>query len=298
MNPTHDVHLIYSNGESDAIRRIDEGLRVRGLVPWFFEKDRSPEWLAAEEASITGNTPACAVVLGPAGWGKNYHLRFARLAHDHKRPIIPVLLAGWRTEDQAALPEIFTCRWVEFPDPSDAAALNDLAQRIVDAAYENPTENAPATKIADNARGRRLMVYVPARSQTVDSWTSLRARLSKEPKLKDCIWYGHSYFGEVWSRESIEDLASVLEASIAAAVSDADQGNPAAPVRHITLMGHSFGGVLVRAAYLMADLMEGMQRLYADWMSGVGTYLKVAHRERGVANRIANVCLARVSSRP
>jgi hypothetical protein len=72
VNPTHDVHLICSNAERDAIRRIDEGLRARGLVPWFFEKDRSPNWIEAEEASIKGNTPVCAVVLGPAGWGKNY----------------------------------------------------------------------------------------------------------------------------------------------------------------------------------------------------------------------------------
>ena len=284
MNSTHDVHLIYSNAERAAIKSIDEGLRARGLVPWFFEKDRSPDWLAAEEASIKGETPACAVFLGPGGWGQNYHLRFARLAYDNKRPIIPVLLAGWRREDQAAIPEIFTRRWVEFADSNDETALNNLAQRIVDAAYENPAGNAPATKAADKAGGRRLMVYVPARSQTVDSWSSLRTRLSKEPSLKDCAWYGHSYSGGIWSRESIEDLASTLEAAIAAAVSDADQENPAAPVRHITLMGHSFGGVLVRAAYLMAagQYASAQQR---SWWTLVDRIALFAAPNRGIEER-------------
>jgi hypothetical protein len=162
--------------------------------------------------------------------------------------------------------------------------LNDLAQRIVDAAYETPTENAPPTKAADYARGRRLMVYVPARSQTVDSWNSLRTRLSKEPNLEGCIWYGHSYSGGVWSRESIEDLASVLEASIAAAVSDTDEGNPAAPVRHITLMGHSFGGVLVRAAYLTAagEYSSAQQR---SWWTLVDRIVLFAAPNRGIEER-------------
>ena len=146
------------------------------------------------------------VIMGCANQAGEDNRNVARMA---------VLLAGWRREDQAALPEIFTRRWVEFADFNDEAALNNLAQRIVDAAYENPAGNAPATKAADKAGGRRLMVYVPARSQTVDSWTSLRTRLSKEPSLKDCAWYGHSYSGGIWSRETcMMDVELYRECSI------------------------------------------------------------------------------------
>ena len=53
-------------------------------------------------------------------------------------------------------------------------------------------------------------------------------------------------------RQSLEDLAVELVPAIAAARDEANHANPEDPIQHITLMGHSFGGLLVRTAYLIA----------------------------------------------
>ena len=104
---------------------------------------------------------------GANGWGQN-HRRFADLASKLNRHIIPVVLPGC---DQTRLAELASLsmnrRWVEYSSQDESAVLNELAQRIVDAAYDVVTPAGVPTA-AETPAGRRLVVYVPARSQTVE----------------------------------------------------------------------------------------------------------------------------------
>lgn len=278
MKRGYDVHLIFNHHDQKVVEVIDERLRQRGLLPWLWDRDAPAEWEEAEIASI-GSTPASAVFLGPAGWGPT-HLRFARLAQDLGRPIIPVVLPGWRSGDLPQLNEPFRRRRVEFRSADDAEALSELASRIVESAYERPDDVPTAPKAE---RGRRLMVYVPARSQTVESWSSLRQYLEKEPQLQGCAWYGHSYTASAWSRESLEDYALELETRISAEVLSARVDDPALPITGITLMGHSFGGVLARMAYLIsAGRYKEIKIQGSEWWSLVDRIVLFAAPNRGI----------------
>ena len=288
MNVTHDVHLIFNGRDEDAVARIEEELRRRGLIPWFWRRDAGPNFLEDELASITQRTPVSAVFLGPAGWSLNFHRPFAEAAFQSGRPTILVLLPGWHADDVGAFPALGRRRWVEFKTLDERSSFEELAQQVVDGAYEareEPAEEIEARQQQER-RGRRLMVYVPARSLDVDSWNSLRNRLSSEPDLRDCVWYGHSYAGPVWSRQSVEDLAVDLVPAIAAALGEANRANAEDPIEHITLMGHSFGGVLARMAYLIAaGQYLDKQRQESSWWRLVDRVVLFAAPNQGIEER-------------
>ena len=188
-----------------ACRRayLSRNLRKRGLTPWFWIKDAGPNWLDDELTSIEKQTPVSAVFGGAAGWGPNYHRKLAEVAFRSGRPTILVLLPGPHPEDVQSFPHPGTGkrRWVEFKTLDEGSALTELAQQIVDGAYEPRAEPAAEPQARQQQAGgsRRLMVYVPACSQSLYSWDSLRNRLSREPDLRGCVWYGHSYVAGVWS---------------------------------------------------------------------------------------------------
>ena len=251
MIESHDVHLIFNDRDKPAVARIDQELRNRGLLPWFWDRDGGANWYQEEVDSIEQHTPVSAIFLGPAGWGPHYHTKLTAIACQSARPTIFVLLPGWQRGDLNQFPELTKRRWVEFKSLDDQSTLKELAQRVVDDAYELAEQTGSQQAGTAMPAGRRLMVYIPARSQTAESWTSLRHRLSKEPELAGCSWYGHKYSAGVWSRDALDDLAAELSGAIDGAVADDRRGN-ATPFQHITLMGHSFGGVLARIAYLIA----------------------------------------------
>lgn len=211
------------------------------------------------------------------------HRHFAKMADNLARPIVPVVLPGWRTEDLGEQDSPFRrIRTVEFRSDDDAAALDELALRIVEAAYEQGVIGR-SLRTGEASSGGRLVVYVPARSQTVATWLSLRERLEKEPALQGCLWYGHSFSANAWSRDAMEDLALDLESKIAARVLTADRVNSAGPIRHVTLMGHSFGGMLARIAYLMsAGQYVKIKRDGSDWWRRVDRIVLFAAPNRGI----------------
>ena len=135
MQPTYDVHLIFNNRERRLIEPIDTALRARGLNPWFWERDIvGGDVTEVEERSIR-STPVSAVFLGSELWG-SFHARYARMALELGRPIVPVLLpdcppAALEAEDR--LFHRLTSAWVRLESVEDATELNELAQRIVDA---------------------------------------------------------------------------------------------------------------------------------------------------------------------
>src|SRR5262249_49527140 len=139
MQPNYDVHLIFNSKEQRLIQPIDVALRARGLNPWFWERDIvGGDVTEIEERSIR-STPVSAVFLGAEGWGQ-YHARYARMALELGRPIVPVLLPDCPPaclEAEERLFQRLTSAWVRLQSVNDAE-LNELAQRIVDAAYESP----------------------------------------------------------------------------------------------------------------------------------------------------------------
>ena len=285
MSELYDVHLIFNNLEKDAVARVDEELRNRGLLPWFWDKDAGPNWYQEEVDSITKHTPVSAVFLGPAGWGPNFHTKLTSIACQAGRPTVFVLLPGWPRGAETRFPELSARRWVEFTSIDDRSAIKTLAQRVVDGAYEVPEEPTPAAA-GQGATGRHLVVYVPARSQTVESWTSLRTRLAQEPELQNSAWYPHQYSGGDWSRQSLEDLGLGLTAAVGAALLRENKVNGASPIEHITLMGHSFGGVLARTAYLMAAAQyTDKLKSGSDWWRLVDRIVLFAAPNRGIEKR-------------
>lgn len=284
MNEPYDVHLIFNNRENAAVTRIQQELRNRGLVPWFWDQDAGANWYQEEVDSIQKHTPVSGVFLGPAGWGPRYHTELTTIACQSGRPTIFVLLPGWQESDVNRFPQLTRRRWVEFKSLDDQSALRELAQRVVDDAYEPPEEFANQSAGSAAPAGRRLMVYIPARSQNVESWTSLRERLSKEPELAGCAWYGHRYSAGVWSREALDELATELSSVIAGVVAG-ERGN-ANPIQHITLMGHSFGGVLARIAYLIAaGKYPDKLNSESEWWRLVDRIVLFAAPNRGIAKR-------------
>ena len=219
MQPTYDVHLIFNNQERELIKPIDTALCARGLNPWFDDRDLvGGDVKEVEERSIR-STPACAVFLGPKAWSK-FHSRYARMALELGRPIVPILLPNCPIESIEAEDQLFrrlTSPWFQLRSVEDATELNKLAQRIVDAAYESPAPSGqhPDGPMPPNpeerfspakgaiAAGRRLIVFVPARSQTPEDWQSLRERLSGEPALVDSVWHPHLYAADAWSSDGM-----------------------------------------------------------------------------------------------
>jgi len=77
---SHDVHLIFNDRDKPAVARIDQALRNRGLIPWFWDRDGGANWYQEEIDSIQKHTPVSAIFLGPAGWGPNYHTKLTTIA--------------------------------------------------------------------------------------------------------------------------------------------------------------------------------------------------------------------------
>ena len=203
MQPTYDVHLIFNNRERRLIEPIDTALRVRGLNPWFWERDIAGRDVTVEEERSIQSTPVCAVFLGSEHWG-SFHARYARMALKLGRPIVPVLLPdcpATALDAEDGLFQSLTSARVRLKSVEDATELNELAQRVVDATYESPAPSGqhPDGPTSPNpeerfspaqgaiAAGRRLIVYVPARSQTPKNWQSLLKRLEAEPALADSV---------------------------------------------------------------------------------------------------------------
>lgn len=102
---------------------------------------------------------------------------------------------------------------------------------------------------------RRLIVYVPAFGQTTKSWEPLLRRLRQETLTTtneeplEVTWRSWDHHCRILTPGNAAIYAVSLRADIDQAWSAQE---PDGPYDEIVLLGHSFGGVLVRAAYLLA----------------------------------------------
>jgi|SRR5579871_670 len=119
-----DVFLCHNNDDKPSVRRLNQELRERRVVPWFDEEQLRPgqPWQRELEATIP-RIKTAAVVVGPNGHGPWHEMEldaFLREFVNRACPVIPVLL-----EDVGTTPVLpvflraFT--WVDFrkstPDP-------------------------------------------------------------------------------------------------------------------------------------------------------------------------------------
>ncbi len=131
------------------------------------------------------------------------------------------------------------------------------------------------TGVAGVLRGdmsKRLFVVVPGLQRRLAVWKPLLARL--EADVPDALWLVHDHRASPFSRRSIHayglDLAAVINERVTLERPD-----------HITLMGHSFGGVLVRMAYLMASGGSAPGARHMPWAGAVDRIILFAAMNRG-----------------
>jgi pimeloyl-ACP methyl ester carboxylesterase len=93
----------------------------------------------------------------------------------------------------------------------------------------------------------RLFVYVPATGQTTQCWAPLIDRLRREPGLEDADWLPWDHYQKWYSTGRMERLSATLAARID------ERYLSKGPFDHVTLIGHSLGGILVRKAYLIGS---------------------------------------------
>lgn len=120
---------------------------------------------------------------------------------------------------------------------------------------------------------QRLFVVVPGLQRRLAAWEPLLTRLRAD--VPDAAWLVHDHRAYPASRRSIHAYALDLAAAINERVA------LEAPER-ITLIGHSFGGVLVRMAYLMASgVLDGGARVTMPWVDAVDRIVLFAAMNRG-----------------
>ena len=206
------------------------------------------------------------------------------------RPTIFMLLPGWHPEDLNQFPELTKRRWVEFKSLDDESTLKELAQRVVDGAYELAASRPEASRLAlPAAAGRRLMVYIPARSQTsiVDS---LRHRLSKEPELQDARGTGTSTRRRL-EPDALEDLAAELSGAIDGAVAAEADGGMRGPHSSTSRSWATASAACWRASRISSPRASTRQGEAETLVSPGGSHRAVRLAEPG--NREATIRMAR-----
>lgn len=125
---------------------------------------------------------------------------------------------------------------------------------------------------------RRLVVYVPAIGMTCAQWAPLIERLRDQPDLAGTEWVGWDHGIGLYSVNRVTDVAIELQAVIDAHWRLADGYD------EIVLVGHSFGGMLVRQCYLLAS---GCQAGHpgSTWATRVRRIVLLAAINRGLDQR-------------
>lgn len=125
---------------------------------------------------------------------------------------------------------------------------------------------------------RRLVVYVPGIGMKCAHWAKLIARLREQPELAGSEWLGWDHAVELLSTARVIDRAAELQAVIDA------RWRIAEGYDEIVLVGHSFGGVLVRQCYLLASGCErGLPG--SPWATRVRRIVLLAAINRGLDQR-------------
>ncbi|MGD9834709.1 MAG: toll/interleukin-1 receptor domain-containing protein [Piscinibacter sp.] len=121
-----DVFLCHNSADKAAVKRLGEGLKSRGILPWLDEWELPPgqAWQELLERQIQ-RIGSAAVCLGPAGispWHQQEMRGFISEFVDRRVPVIPVLLPGAPAKPELPL-FLRQFTWVDFrrddPDPFD-----------------------------------------------------------------------------------------------------------------------------------------------------------------------------------
>ncbi|WP_316239247.1 lipase family alpha/beta hydrolase [Bradyrhizobium sp. SZCCHNR1015] len=119
---------------------------------------------------------------------------------------------------------------------------------------------------------KKLIVVVPGIFAFMKHWLPLKQRLQKEPELAGSTWL--EWHHHAW-RKRPETYAIDLRAAID------NVWRTKGPFDEITLVGHSFGGVLVRQAYLLGSgIFEDYQHK-DKWCIHVRRFVLFASINRG-----------------
>jgi small GTP-binding protein len=120
----YDVFLSYNWRDKDAVRRIEQQLRNRGLRPWMDERRLRPgsPWLPDLD-KIIARVPAAALIMGAqrGPWQRREIDAFIQQSVNRDCAIVPVLLPEASTADLPVFLQALT--WVNLavpePDPID-----------------------------------------------------------------------------------------------------------------------------------------------------------------------------------
>lgn len=131
-----DVFLCHNSADKPAVKRLGEGLKARGLLPWLDEWELPPgqAWQELLERQIQ-RIGSAAVCIGPAGispWHQQEMRGFISEFVDRRVPVIPVLLPGAPAKPELPL-FLRQFTWVDFrrddPDPFDQIVWGITGQR-------------------------------------------------------------------------------------------------------------------------------------------------------------------------
>ena len=123
---------------------------------------------------------------------------------------------------------------------------------------------------------KRLVVVVAGISGRTKSWRPLLTQLERENELADnCDWLLWDHEQKSWSFGSGWTLSRELKAKID------ERWESKGPYDDIILMGHSFGGVLVRQAYLLAAGIYSNHPNVSPWHEKVSRFVLFGAINRG-----------------
>lgn len=108
------------------------------------------------------------------------------------------------------------------------------------------------------------------------AWAPLIDKLKKEPGLEDADWLPWDHRQKWYSGGRVNNLASRLEARIN------EYYLAHGPFQHVTLIGHSLGGILVRKAYMIGSGCDAwVPHSPTEWAANVDRIILMAAINRG-----------------
>lgn len=122
---------------------------------------------------------------------------------------------------------------------------------------------------------KRLIVLVPAVTGNTSRWQPLKQRLQKEADLADATWLEWDHHAWPWTLKTPKAFAIDLRAAID------NVWREKGPFDQVLLVGHSFGGVLVRQAFMLGcGILEDYQH-EDEWCRHVKRFILFASVNRG-----------------
>lgn len=122
---------------------------------------------------------------------------------------------------------------------------------------------------------KRLIVVVPGTAGNIKQWQPLLKKLRQEIELDDSDWLWWNYNKGLFSFGSSWNLSRELKAKIE------EQWHLQGSYDDMILIGHSFGGILVRQAFLIAAGIYPNHPDMSSWHEKVSRFVLLAAINRG-----------------